>query len=152
MTDMNMYDVIIDGTAARDNWFILLTSTAGPVRESVWDNLYRDGELQINAYSKGEEIDERVLYLVYELDKKEEWKEPSKWIKANPALDVIKNVGDLERKVENAKRNPRLVNNLVMKDFNIPETDESAWLNLEDIINETELEWIEDKGKFKVTD
>ena len=39
-----------------------------------------------------------------------------------------------------------------MKDFNIPETDESAWLNLEDIINETELEWIEDKGKFKVTD
>lgn len=151
-TDMNMYDVIIDGTAARDNWFILLTSTAGAVRESVWDNLYRDGELQINAYSKGEEIDERVLYLVYEIDKKEEWQEPDKWIKANPALGVIKNVGDLERKVENAKRNPRLVNNLVMKDFNIPETDESAWLNLEDIINETELEWIEDKGKFKVTD
>ena len=34
-TDMNMYDVIIDGTAARDNWFILLTSTAGAVRERV---------------------------------------------------------------------------------------------------------------------
>lgn len=151
-TDMNMYDVIVDGTSARDNWFILLTSTAGSVRESVWDNLYQEGDMQINAYSKGEEIDERVLFLIYELDKKEEWQEPDKWIKANPALGVIKNVDDLERKVEAAKRNPRAVNNLVMKDFNIPETDETAWLNLEDIINDTELEWDEDRLKFKVTD
>lgn len=151
-TDMNMYNVIVDGTAARDNWFILLTSTAGPVRESVWDNLYRDGEFQINAYAQGKEIDERVLFLIYELDKKEEWQDAAMWQKANPALGTIKKADDLKRKVENAKRNPRLVNNLVMKDFNIPETDESAWLNLEDIINETELVWDEEKKKFLVTD
>lgn len=151
-TDMNMYDVIVDGTAARDNWFILLTSTAGPVRHSVWDNLYHEGELQVNGYAKGEDVDERTLYLIYELDKKEEWKDPTKWIKANPALGAIKNVEDLETKVNQAKRNPRRINNLVMKDFNIPETDESSWLNLEDIINRTELKWHEDKKKFEVID
>lgn len=151
-TDMNMYDVIVDGTAARDNWFILLTSTAGSVRHSVWDNLYNEGVQQINAYAKEEEINERTLYLIYELDKKEEWKNPTMWAKANPALGTIKNVEDLENKVNQAKLNPRRINNLVMKDFNIPETDESSWLNLEDIINRTELTWDEAKKKFAVTD
>lgn len=151
-TDMNMYDVIVDGTAARDNWFVMLTSTAGPVRHSVWDNLYQEGEDQINAYAKGEEINERALFLIYELDKKQEWKDPTNWSKANPALGTIKNIEDLETKVNLAKRNPRRVNNLVMKDFNIPETDESSWLNLEDIINRTELNWDEELKKFEVVD
>lgn len=151
-TDMNMYDVIIDGTSARDNWFVLLTSTAGAVRESVWDNLYNDGKDQINAYAKGHEIDERVLFLVYELDEKEEWKDPDMWEKANPALGVIKSHEDLERKVEAAKRNHRRVNNLVMKDFNIPETDKSAWLNLEEIINDTEMTWIPERKEFEIVD
>lgn len=151
-TDMNMYDVIVDGTSARDNWFILLTSTAGPVRESVWDNLYEEGKDQINAYTDGREIDERMLYLIYELDDKEEWKNPKMWMKANPGLGTIKNYEDLERKVNNAKRKQGYVRNLVMKDFNVPETDSNAWLNLEDIINETRFEWDESKQAFKVTD
>lgn len=151
-TDMNMYDVIVDGTSARDNWFIFLTSTAGPVRESVWDVLYQEGKEQLDAYQKGEELDERVLYLVYELDEKKEWETEKYWIKANPALDSIKFRSDLRRKVENAKRDPSKVNNLVMKDFNIPETDASAWLNLEDILNDTKLEYLSDTQEFKVTD
>lgn len=131
--DMNMFDVIVDGASARDNWLVFLTSTAGFVREAVWDSLYKDGAAQVNAYTEGRENDEATIYFIYELDKKEEWREEINWQKANPGLGTIKNITELRRKVENAKRDSAKISNLVTKDFNIPETASSAWLNLEDI-------------------
>ena len=36
--DQNLYDVIVDGTSAREQPLIFVTSTAGTIRESVFDN------------------------------------------------------------------------------------------------------------------
>ena len=34
--------------------------------------------------------DEHSLYVIYELDKREEWTDPNCWKKANPGLGTIK--------------------------------------------------------------
>lgn len=48
--DQNLYDVIVDGTSSRDEPMILVTTTAGTVRESVYDQLYYEAEQTINGY------------------------------------------------------------------------------------------------------
>lgn len=136
-TDMNMFDVIVDGTSARTNWLIFLTTTAGTIREGVYDRVYQDAKEQIDEYLNGEELDPTTIYFVYELDERNEWKDESNWQKANPTLGTVKDYEALARKVENAKRKSELVRNLLTKDFNIPETSSEAWLSLEDIQNKT---------------
>lgn len=150
--DMNLYDVIIDGSSARDNWFVLLTSTAGFVRNMVWDSFYEDGKAQIDQYIIGEENDERVLYLFYELDDRKEWRDRDAWQKANPALDVIKDRDELERKVKAAELNEKNIKNLLTKEFNIPETGSDYWLSVEQIKNDTTYEYDQDTKEFIITD
>lgn len=138
--DMNLYDVVVDGTSARDNPLIFTTSTAGTVRESVFDRLYDEAEMVINGYDdpKGYK-NERMLPIVYELDKRREWTDETKWQKANPGLGTIKKLDNLESKVQKAKANSYLVKNLVCKDFNIRETSGEAWLTFEQANNQTEF-------------
>lgn len=137
--DMNLYDVIFDGTSSREQPLVFVTSTAGTVRESVFDRLYGECELTINGYNDENGYkNERLLPIIYELDDRKEWIDKNAWIKANPGLGTIKKIDNLEAKVNKAKANPLLVKNLVCKDFNIRETMGESWLTFEQA-NNTEL-------------
>ena len=149
--DQNLYDVIVDGTSARDNPLILTTSTAGTVRESVFDRLYDECELVINGY--GDENgyrNERLFPVIYELDSRKEWTNPEAWIKANPGLGTIKKIDNLAAKVNKAKVNPLLVKNLVCKDFNIRETTGEAWLTFEQANNTETFDIRELKPRYAI--
>lgn len=135
--DLNLYDVVVDGTSSRDNPMIFVTSTAGTVRESVYDRLYDECELVINGYDDPNGYrNERLLPIIYELDERKEWTIPKAWKKANPGLGTIKKVDALEQKVNKAKANPMLVKNLVCKDFNIRETTGETWLTFDQLNNQ----------------
>lgn len=134
--DKNLYDVIVDGMTAREQPISIITTTAGTVREGIFDIKYEEAERIINGYDDPDGYkDERVLPIIYELDKREEWTEESCWEKANPGLGTIKNIDQLRSKVEKAKANPMLVKNLLTKDFNIRETSTEAWLTFEQLNN-----------------
>ncbi|MEB9437439.1 terminase large subunit [Bacillus cereus] len=134
--DKNLYDVIVDGMTAREQPISIITTTAGTVREGIFDIKYEEAERIINGYDDPDGYkDERVLPIIYELDKREEWTEESCWKKANPGLGTIKNVDQLRSKVEKAKANAMLVKNLLTKDFNIRETSTEAWLTFEQLNN-----------------
>lgn len=131
-----LYDIIADGVTAREQPLILITSTAGVIREDIYDEKYEYAEKVINGY--GDENgykDEQFLPVIYELDERAEWTDESCWVKANPGLGTIKNLDTLRKKVEKAKANPALVKNLVCKEFNIRETSASAWLPFEELNN-----------------
>ncbi len=131
-----LYDVIIDGSAAREQPLNFITSTAGTVREDLYDEKYDEIERLINGYDDPNSYrDDRVIAFVYELDNRSEWTNEKCWVKANPGLGTIKNYENLKRKVERAKENPALVKNLVCKDFNIRETSSEAWLTFEQLDN-----------------
>lgn len=131
-----LYDIIADGITAREQPLIFMTSTAGVIREDIYDDIYDEAKRTINGY--GDENgyrDERSIFFVYELDNRKEWTDPNCWEKANPGLGTIKNKKILEEKVEKAKMNPKQVKNLVCKEFNIPETTSEAWLTFEQLNN-----------------
>ena len=135
--DRNLYDVIVDGAAAREQPLILITTTAGTVREGIYDIKYAEAELVINGYEDDSGYqNERLLPIMYELDNRSEWQKPECWIKANPGLGTIKKLSTLAEKVKKAQANPMLVKNLLCKDFNIRETTSDAWLTFEQLNNE----------------
>lgn len=136
--DKNLYDVVVDGTSAREQPLIFMITTAGTIRESVYDMKYEEAEMLLNGFDdEGPDAykDDRFLPIIYELDNRNEWTDSSTWKKANPGLGTIKKVDQLETKVNKAKANSLLVKNLLTKDFNIRETSSEAWLTFEDINN-----------------
>ena len=110
-----LYDIIADGVSAREQPLIYMTSTAGTIREDIYDTEYEDSERIINGYfDKDGYKDEETISFIYELDNRKEWIDPNCWKKANPGLGTIKNLETLRRKVEKAIQNPLLVKKLSM--------------------------------------
>lgn len=135
-TDQNLYDVIVDGTTAREQPLVFITTTAGTVRESVFDIKYDEAERVINGYEDSNGYkNERFLPIIYELDNRKDWRDEEAWYQANPGLGTIKKIDQLINKVNKAKANPLLVKNLLCKDFNIRETTTEAWLTFEQLNN-----------------
>ncbi|NMB34060.1 MAG: terminase large subunit [Clostridium sp.] len=131
-----LYDILARGISARKQPLIFITTTAGTVREDIYDVIYDECEMIINGYGDPNGYrDERTIAFIYELDERKEWTDESKWVKANPGLGTIKNYDILKSEVEKAKKNPLLVKNLLCKDFNIRETSTEAWLTFEDLNN-----------------
>ena len=132
--DTNLYDVIVDGVSARRQPLILITTTAGTVRDGIFDIKYEEIERVIDSYT-GECINDRILPLIYELDARSEWTQPDCWIKANPGLGTIKSAEVLADKVKAAQLDSLKVKNLVCKDFNVRETGATAYMTYEEILN-----------------
>jgi phage terminase large subunit-like protein len=134
--DKNLYDVIVDGTSSREQPMIFMITTAGTIRESVYDMKYDEAERLLNSFDdENSYTDERFLPIIYELDNRKEWLDPESWKKANPGLGTIKKVDQLETKVNKAKSDSLLVKNLLCKDFNVRETSSEAWLTFEQLNN-----------------
>nr|DAF63879.1 MAG TPA: Large Terminase [Siphoviridae sp. ctgn638] len=145
----DLYNIMADGISAREQPLILLSSTAGFVREGLYDLKYDEAINIINGYfdEKGYK-DSSLLPVIYELDKKAEWTEPKYWIKANPNLGVSKKYEYLERKVNQAKENPLKQKNVLTKEFNIRETSSEVWLSFDDIDNTEKFDLQELKPKY----
>jgi len=130
--DRNLYDVMKQSMAARQQPLLCMITTAGFVRECIFDDIYDyackvlDGTIE----------DERFLAFIYELDDRSEWTDYRAWEKANPGLGAIKNYEDLAEHVERAKNNPAFLPTVLTKDFNIRETTAGAWLTFEEANNE----------------
>lgn len=146
--DKNLYDVIIDGMSAREQPLSIITTTAGTVREGIFDQKYDEAEQIINGYVDGGYQDDTILPIIYELDKREEWTNPDCWIKANPGLGTIKSIDQIATKVRKAQANPTLVKNLLCKDFNIRETASEAWLTFEQLNNQATFSLDELKPRY----
>ena len=131
-----LFDIVADGITAREQPLIFMTSTAGVIREDIYDQEYEEAERLINGYDDpGGYHDDHTICFIYELDSRAEWIDPKCWKKANPGLGTIKSYKILADKVKKAMQNPSLVKNLVCKEFNIRETSSEAWLTFEELDN-----------------
>lgn len=139
--DRNLYEVMKQSQSSRRQPLLVMITTAGTVRECIFDDIYSYACSVVDGTFK----DDTFLPVIYELDKKEEWKDPKAWEKANPGLGSIKKIDDLINKVERAKNSPNDLNGILVKDFNIRNTVGSAWLSFDDINNESTF----DIGRFK---
>lgn len=148
-TDQNLYDVIVDGTSAREQPMIFVTTTAGTVRERVFDTKYDECEMVINGYADPNGYkNERLLPIIYELNSSKDWKKKECWYQANPGLDTIKQIDQLENKVNKAIANPLLVKNLLTKDFDIRNTVAEAFLTYDELNNTATFDIKELKPRY----
>lgn len=149
--DKNLYDVIVDGMSAREQPLSIITTTAGTVREGIFDIKYDEAERIINGYDDPDGYkDESVLPIIYELDDRKEWTDEKAWKKANPGLGTIKSLVQMRQKVKKAQANPLLVKNLLTKDFNVRETSVDAWLTFEEIDNQNTFSMDEIRDSYAV--
>lgn len=146
-----LYDVIVDSMTAREQPLILITTTSGTTREDIFDELREEMSGIIDGWENAEGYqDERTIPFMYELDDVEEWRDESKWIKANPGIGVIKKYQSLKEKVDLAKQNPRMVRNMLCKEFNINESDTDAWLSFNDFNNEATFDLEKLKPRYYI--
>lgn len=146
-----LYDIMADGTTAREQPLVFITSTAGTIREDIYDQKYEEAERVINGYfDENGYKDEHFIAFIYELDNRKEWTDPACWKKANPGLGTIKSLEQLTAKVRKAQANPALVKNLVCKEFNIRETSSEAWLPFEVLNNTATFDLKELKPRYGV--
>lgn len=149
--DKNLYDVIVDGTSSREQSLIFMITTAGTIREAVYDMKYEEAELLLNGLDDEDGYkDDRFLPIIYELDKREEWTDEKAWQKANPGLGTIKQIDQLRTKVNKAKSNNMLVKNLLTKDFNVRDTSVEAWMTFEALNNTETFDIQELKPRYAI--
>lgn len=135
--DRNLYEVMKQSTSSRRQPLIVMITTAGTVRECIFDDMYE----YACRVADGEEVDEAFLPILYELDERSEWLDPKMWIKANPGLGKIKQVETLRSFVERAKKNPADRAGVLCKDFNVRENGSTAWLPFDVINNEATFDF-----------
>lgn len=146
-----LYDIVVDGIIARTQPLILITTTAGVVRQDIYDEIYAEAERIINGYIGLDSYkDDRTIAFIYELDDRKEWMNPECWKKANPNIGVSFKYSYLEEKVEMAKQNDRLVKNLLTKHFDMPETGSEAWLTYEQLNNKSTYDIKKLKPKYGI--
>lgn len=127
--DRNLYEVMKQSTSSRRQPLVIMITTAGTVRESVFDSLY---EIACNI-ADGAQREDTFLPILYELDDRAEWTDPKAWAKANPGLGTIKQFKTLQQFVERAKASPDDLPGVLCKDFNIREVSATVWLSYEAI-------------------
>ena len=146
-----LYDIMADGTSARSQPLVYITSTAGTIRQDIYDAKYDEASNVINGLFEEQGYKDIHLFpFIYELDARKEWQDENCWKKANPGLGTIKKLSSLKAKVEKAKANPTLVKNLLTKEFNIRETTVEAWLTFEQIKNTKHFDLKELKPRYGI--
>lgn len=126
------YEVMKQSLSSREQPMLIMISTAGTVRESIFDDTYE----YATKVADGIYQDETFLPIIYELDDPEEYLDPDNWMKANPALGTIKKHSYIEQQLDRAKNNPVDLRGILVKDFNVRGSETGTWLDFSQINNE----------------
>lgn len=144
--DRNLYEVMKQSTSSRRQPLVVMITTAGTVRECIFDDIYDYANNVLNGTIKNDSF----LPVLYELDKTEEWKDIKCWQKANPGLGSIKQYKYLTEQVQRAKDDSSSKRGILCKDFNIRGTSEEKWLDFDTVNNEETFDLKEIKGNYAI--
>ena len=133
--DRDLYDLIKQSMGARSQPLLFTISTNGFIRDSIFDAQYQ----YASDILEGKIRNPRFLPFIYELDDISEWDQEDCWEKANPGLGTIKSREYLREMVQKAKDDLTFKPTVMVKDFNMKQTGESAWLRWEDLNNEARI-------------
>ena len=89
---------------------------------------------------QGTKEDDSMFSAIYELDKDDDYKDPSVWVKANPNLDVTVKSEYLAQQIRKAENNPSLKTSVLTKLFNCWLSSSEEWINSKYIVA-AQQEW-----------
>lgn len=122
----DLWDVLDTATGSRTQPLIFAITTAGSNQSGICylQNKY------VRKILMGEAEDERYFGIIYTLDKDDDPFDESKWIKANPNLNVSVGIEDLRAKAIKARQMASELNNFLTKHFNIWVNASVSWMNM----------------------
>lgn len=128
--DDSMVEVIESGLGARTQPMVFKITTAGFNSNSVCKKMQEKCEMIL----KGEIIEDHTFCIIFTIDKDDDWKDPSVWIKANPSWDIMPTLrGFMEKNFTaalNDKSGEKSVN-FKTKNLNIWTTAAKEWVKRE---------------------
>ena len=119
-----LIDVMLTGTAARQQPLIVYTTTADYDRPSICNSLYEKAV----SIASDRQWEPTFLPVIYEADITDNFKSETVWKKANPnyGKSIVEDYFD--RLVRNAENNPAELNRFLRLHLNIKTKTETAWI------------------------
>ena len=140
--DRSIFDLVRQGTGAREQPLFIAITTNGFVRDGLFDSEHQ------YAYDwlEGKIEDDRFLPILFEQDDRSEvfGTDERLWMKSNPGLGKIKSIEYLRSQVLKGKNDSSYMPTLLTKDFNIPANSATAFLTFEEAVNNTQYELTSD--------
>lgn len=144
--DRNLYEVMKQSTSSRRQPLVVMITTAGTVRECIFDDIYE----YANNILNGTITNEAFLPVLYELDNVTEWSDMKCWTKANPGLGTIKQYKYLSEQVQRAKDDYSSKKGILCKDFNVRNNTDEKWLDFDVVNNEDTFDISDLRGSYAI--
>lgn len=149
--DRSVFDLVRQGTGARDQPLFLSITTNGFVRDGLFDSEHQYGY----DWLDNKIDDDRFLPIFFEQDDRSEVFDGDErmWLKSNPGLmhpdaghthGGVKSLEYLRSQVLKGKNDASYIPTLLTKDFNIPANSATAFLSFEEAVNKTPYELTSD--------
>jgi len=148
MKDDSLVRPIKQSMSTKDEPLFIEISTEGFTEDGYLDRRLK----QARQVLKGELERPRWLIWLYTQDSEEEiWQDESSWVKSNPNLGVIKKWHYMRGLVKESKTDSGARAFMLAKDFNIKQSNASAWLQLNEITNLETFELKDFSGSFYIS-
>jgi phage terminase large subunit-like protein len=148
--DDDLYNVLVDSQAMREQPLTLLTTTNGFVRDKFLDKKLEEYRKIINGYKDKSYIDNRRIAFIYKLDNENEMYDENCWIKSNPSIDVIRSREMLRADIERSKQDEQKKKDVLTKFFNLPQTGNFNYLSVEECSNKSTFDIDELKPRYYI--
>ena len=148
----DLVEVCRQSMSATVSPLLLMTSTAGTLRQGMFDDIYELAANILDGTVTGGAAD-RFLPVVYELDEADEWRDRAAWYKANPSLQPqggVKKLDFLIAECQRAEAHPGDLPGVLCKDFNVRQSGGGKWLQFADIDNRATFDLRDCAGKWAV--
>jgi phage terminase large subunit-like protein len=135
-----VYDVLKSSQGMRDQPMYVNISTAGFNKTSPFFEL-RTTSIEV---LRGVKKDDTLFAALWELDEKDDYKNPDNWIKANPNLNVTVYQSFIESEINKSTNNTSLEVGVKTKHLNIWCDSSSTWIQNDYVLKSTKDIKIED--------
>ena len=126
---LKQYEVLKSALGARRQPMLLSISTAGYVRDGIFDEIFRRATAVIMGTSK----ETRLAPFLYQIDDPEKWNDINELKKANPNLGVSVSVDYMLEEIAVAEGSISKKVEFLTKYANIPQASSQAWLTAQDV-------------------
>lgn len=147
MKDDSLVTPIRQALSTQDEPIFSEITTEGFVRDGYLDKRLKEARQVL----KGELHRPRWLIWLHTQDSESEiWQDEKTWVKSNPDLGMIKKWRFLRQMVNEAKTNSETRAFVLAKDFNMPQSESTAWLQEAEIINTATFNIEDFRGAFYI--
>lgn len=123
-----VYDLVFDSTASRSQPLMFIVSTAG---EETKGNICYEIYEYAQSVLDGVIDDDTFFCFIAQIDKEDDWRDESVWIKANPSLGKACKIEYLRARIKTAKESPSARANFLRKHMNIFVEGHTKWMDMD---------------------